>query len=289
MSDGPAQARPLDRRLHAVRDDLADARLAGMVEAPRFAEPVRRRVTAPLAPCRRRPAPDAMLETEFLCGEPVDVFDVADGWAWVQSAADRYVGYVPVEMLGEPAEASHRVAVPLALVFPSPSIKVPPVARLPLEARLLAGPAEAHGTERFHPAPGGYVLAQHLAPVEAVAPDWVAVAESFVGTPYLWGGKSWLGIDCSGLVQLALQAAGRDAPRDTDMQEAALGTALPGGVDDVARGDLVFWKGHVGIMLDGERLLHANGHHHRTAVEPVAETVARLRALGLPPTSVRRL
>lgn len=288
MSDTAAPPRPLDRRRNAMRDDLADARLAGTVEAPRYAEPARRRVTAPIAPCRRRPAADAMLETEFLHGEPVDVFDVADGWAWVQSAVDRYVGYVSADMLGEPEAATHRVSVPLALVFPSPSIKVPPVARLPMEARLVAGPAEPHGSERFHPVAGGFVLTQHLAPVEVAAPDWVAVAESFVGAPYLWGGKSWDGIDCSGLVQLALQSAGRDAPRDTDMQEAALGTARPLDPEQLARGDLVFWKGHVGIMLDGTRLLHANGHHHQTAVEPIAATLARLAALGLPPTSIRR-
>jgi cell wall-associated NlpC family hydrolase len=278
---------PLDRRIHAVREDLADARLAGQVAAPRFAEPVRRRISVPLAPCRRRPAADAMLETEFLYGEPVDVFDVADGWAWAQSAVDRYVGYVPTDVLAEPEAATHRVPVPLALVFPSPSIKVPPVARLPFGALLAAGAVESHGAERFHPVDGGYMLAQHLAPAEEGDADWVAVAELFVGTPYLWGGKSWLGIDCSGLVQIALQAGRRAAPRDSDMQEAALGRALSRS-NALVRGDLVFWKGHVGIMIDGERLLHANGYHHRTAIEPVAATIARLEALGLRAT-LRRL
>jgi cell wall-associated NlpC family hydrolase len=137
-------------------------------------------------------------------------------------------------------------------------------------------------------APDGFVVEQHLEPLAAVAPDFVAVAERFLCAPYLWGGKSVAGIDCSGLVQVACTMAGIAAPRDTDMQERELGTRLAG-IEALARGDLVFWKGHVGIMLDGARLLHANAHHMMTAVEPLAEAVARIASRGSSVTSIRRI
>ena len=294
MSDAAPGLPRLDARRNAVRPDLADAALRGHAEAARFVTPERAGIAVPLVALRRRPEPGAPVDTELLHGEPVDVFDTADGWAWVQSRVDRYVGYVEATALAAPdvpaGMAPHRISVPLALVFPEPSIKVTPVTRLPMGAVVPASDLEKHGSERFHKTPLGYILTQHLTLADRAAPDWVAVAEAFVGTPYLWGGKSWLGIDCSGLVQLALQMAGREAPRDSDMQAAELGTLLPHDpLPDLARGDLVFWKGHVGIMLDGTRLLHANGYHHRTAVEPLAETIARLNALGLLPTAYRRL
>ena len=278
----------LDPRRHAVRDDLADARLDGRVEAQRFVHPVRRQVAAPLAGCRRRPDDHAPLETEFLHGEDVDVFDVADGWCWSQSTVDGYVGYVREDALGESLTATRRVSVPLALVFPEPSIKVPPLARLPMGSRLAADAMVTAGTERFHPAAGGFVLAQHTTALDAFAADWVAVAEGFLGAPYLWGGRTWDGIDCSALIQVALNATGRAAPRDSDMQCAELGEQVAAD-QPMQRGDLLFWRGHAGIMLDAERLLHANGYHHVTAIEPVAGTLARLEALGLPLAARRRL
>ncbi|UOM34934.1 NlpC/P60 family protein [Acuticoccus sp. I52.16.1] len=285
----------LDARRNAIRPDLADAALKGKVEAERFVTGDVRRIREPCVALRRHPAPDAPVDTEFLYGERVTVFDRDGGWCWVQSDVDRYVGYVEhtalePEVALEPGLALHRISVPLALVFPEPSIKVSPVLRLPMGAVIAAGDMERHGNEHFHKTPGGYVLTQHCTLATRAAKDWVAVAETFVGTPYLWGGKSWLGIDCSGLVQLALQMAGRTAPRDSDMQARELGEGLPHDpLPDLERGDLVFWRGHVGIMLDPSRLLHANGYHHRTAIEPLAETIARLNALGLLPTAYRRI
>lgn len=280
----------LDRRLNAVREDLADARLAGTVEAPRYAEGRPARITAPLAACRRRPDATAPLDTEFVFGEPVRVFDHQGDFLWVQSEEDGYVGYVATNAVGRAeGEASHRVSVPLALVFAAPSIKVPLLARLPLGARLLLAPDETIGGERFHAlADGGHILAQHVAPIGTASEDVVAVAQQFLGAPYLFGGRSWLGLDCSALIQLACQLAGRPAPRDSDMQEKDLGEEI-GSLDALKRGDLVFFKGHVGIMVDGETFLHANGHHMLTATEPLRETLARLKSIGLEPTSIKRL
>lgn len=286
----------LDPRRHAIRPDLADAALKGRVSAERFAEGEPRRIAEPVTALRRRPAPDAPVDTELLYGEPVLVFDRDGGWCWVQSCVDDYVGYVehtalaPDDAAADPALTAHVVTAPLGLVFPEPSIKVTPTMRLPMGARVDAGGPEAAGSERFHRTEAGYILAQHCAPAGTLAPDWVCVAETFLGTPYLWGGKSWSGIDCSGLVQLALAMAGIPAPRDSDMQAAELGTSLgTNPLPNLERGDLVFWRGHVGIMLDHLTLLHANGHHHMTATEPLSGTIDRLDALGLPVSDVRRL
>lgn len=294
----------LDPRRHAFRPDLADARLTGRVEAERFVSGQAQRIALPSVALRRRPAPDAPLDTELLFGEPVTVFDRDGDWAWVQSVLDGYVGYVPVRALGAAQgpdaaapssaapvrpEATHRVHVPLAIVFTAPSIKSPVTLRVPMGSRLAVTHEETAGEDRFLVTGEGYVLVQHAVPLGEVLPDWVAVAEAFVGAPYLFGGKTWDGIDCSGLVQLAVQGAGGTAPRDSDMQAAELGEALPSDKRRFARGDLVFWDGHVGIMVDEMRLLHANGFHMQTVIEPVAGTLTRLAARGLAPTAFRHL
>ncbi len=235
---------------------------------------------------RREPRPDASLETEALKGERVTIYDINDeGWAWGQLAADNYVGWLPANALAVAgATPTHKVAALRTLVFPGPSIKLPPVEALPLGARL----SVVRIQDRLAvTSGGGYVPAAHLAPVGDNESDFVAVAERFVGTPYLWGGKTSLGIDCSGLVQTALTACGIACPRDSDMQEAELGAVAD--VSDLKRGDLVFWKGHVAIVRDDVSLLHANAFHMAVAIEPIAEAIARIRAVGNEPTSVRRI
>ena len=275
-----------DPRITPARPDLAAANLRGKVEAPRFAEGTVQEVIAGIAPLRKKPSHDAPLLTEALHGERVTVYETDDeGWAWGQLMSDKYVGWLPASALLAPAaEPTHRVAALRTLVFPGPSIKLPPTDALPLGARV----AVAHEQDTFAvTASGGFVPQRHLVPLNANEADFVAVAERFVGTPYLWGGKSSLGIDCSGLVQVALTACGIACPRDSDMQEAAVGK--PANLAGLQSGDLIFWKGHVAIARGRNSMIHANAFHMAVTIEPVAEGLARIAAGGSQVTSVRRL
>jgi cell wall-associated NlpC family hydrolase len=277
---------PLDPRLTPARADLAARCLEGKVAAARFVDGEVREVVEPQVPVRRAPAFDAPLDTEALMGERVTVFETSEeGWAWGQLGIDRYVGFMPASGLAPPGPApTHRVGAVRTLVFPGPSIKLPPLATLPFGATL----AIVRADERFAvTASGGHVPARHLAPVERRETDFVAVAERFLGTPYLWGGKTSLGLDCSGLVQVALAACGVACPRDSDMQEAALGAAVAGAPP--RRGDLMFWKGHVAIVRDEATLVHANGFHMAVAIEPIAAAIARIRPADGAVTSIRRI
>ena len=210
-----------------------------------------------------------------------------EGWAWGQLAADGYVGWLPENALAPPGAApTHKVTALRTLVFPGPSIKLPPLEALP--SRRARGRRARRGSlggdvGRFVCAGGAPCAARRN------ETDFVAVAERFLGTPYLWGGKTALGLDCSGLVQVALTACGVSCPRDSDMQEKALGTAVAADPSALLRGDLIFWKGHVAIVRGPDSLLHANAHHMAVAIEPVAQAVARIRDAGSEITSIRRI
>jgi cell wall-associated NlpC family hydrolase len=247
------------------------------------------RIVAASAPLRRSPEADAPLETEALFGEVVTVYDESEGWVWAQLARDQYVGYLPAAALGAPSAPTHRVAALRTHAYPGPAIKLPPRMALSLGAQLTI---IDHEGDFAVTQDGLYFWSRHLAEMGACKPDAVAVAELFLETPYLWGGRTSEGVDCSGLVQTALTAAGVASPRDSDMQEATLGE--PVAIDDpstpLARGDLIFWKGHVGIMRDPVTLLHANGWHMKTVSEPLAQTRERIAANGDGQmTSARRL
>jgi cell wall-associated NlpC family hydrolase len=279
----------LDRRLNAWRPDLADLRLKGKVEAKRFAAGQPARIIQPSADVVRHPAADAPLDTQLLRGDIVDVFERHEGWAWVQNRRDRYVGYVADEALGsvEPAP-TNRICVPRTFLYPGPDMKLPRSGVLSLGSLVTMGrEQEVRGTRYVVLTTGDAIIANHAKPVGKEQGDFVAIAETLRRTPYLWGGATAFGIDCSGLVQLAMFMTGRIVPRDSDMQAQTLGQIL----DDDAllqRGDLVFWKGHVAIMRDDKTLIHANGATMDVAVEPLADAIARIEPFYGRPTVRRR-
>lgn len=278
----------LDPRLNAIRADLADARLGAAAGAARLTAGEARVVAAPVLSLHREPRFDARIDTQALLGERVRVFETHEGWAWLQLEKDGYVGYAALDDLAAPADpATHRVVVPSTFMFPAPDIKAQPVVTVTMNAEV----AVLREDERFaHLANGRFIIARHLKPLGDFEADFVAVAEAFRHVPYLWGGKSVLGLDCSGLVQLSLQAAGRIAPRDSDMQENGLGGALPiDGFEGLRRGDLIFWDGHVGIMADGRQLLHANGHFMQVTLEPLADAVDRIAKRYGRVTAIKRI
>jgi Cell wall-associated hydrolases (invasion-associated proteins) len=280
--------KPLDRRLHAFRPDLADIALEGRVEAKRFVEGKPARIAVPVA--QLRPVPDLArgIDTELLFGETVRVFDRADGFVWVQADADGYVGYLPEAALAEGGEPTHWIAVPRTFIYPQPELRTFPTAALSMGSRVtVTGETEVRGTRYALLSTAGAVIARHCLPVgETLGDDHVAVAERFLETPYLWGGRSGFGIDCSALVQLSLMMVGKSAPRDTDMQ-TTIGTPISR--EELRRGDLVFWKGHVGVMEDEEVLLHANGHTMSVARENFEAAVKRIGWLYDQPTGYRRI
>jgi cell wall-associated NlpC family hydrolase len=282
--------RAFDPRLTPARADLAAKDLEGKVEAARFVEGRAFEVIDPHTAVRATPAPDASLLTEALKGERVTIYDLdAEGWAWGQLAADGYVGWFSANALAPAgAPATHKVSALRTFAFPGPSIKLPPLEALPLGARLAIARIEDRLAVTRS---GAYVPVPHLASLDFTEPDFVAVAERFLGVPYLWGGKTAFGIDCSGLVQVALTAGGRICPRDSDMQEAALGASVTPAphFTNLQRGDLMFWKGHVAIVINSHRIIHANAFHMAVVIEPVAEAVARIRAAGLEVRSIKRI
>ena len=278
-----------DPRLTPARPEVAAKYLEGKVEAARFAEGEVFEVTEAIAPVRRAPASDAEQLTQALKGERVTVYDRnGEGFAWGQLGSDGYVGWLPESALTRRLSApTHKVTALWTFAFAGPSIKLPPVMSLPMGA-VLEVDREHDG---FAVIDGGYcVPRQHLGRLDARATDFVAVAERFVGTPYLWGGKSAFGIDCSGLVQVALTAAGTGCPRDSDMQCDGLGLALSAAeAKHPERGDLIFWKGHVAIVRDAETVVHANAHHMATVIENTREALARIKAAGSDVVAIKRL
>lgn len=275
-----------DRRTHAYRPDLAEIGLKGLVTAARYTEGAAAHVAVPVADIRPKPDPDCGIDTQALRGEAMTVFDSADGWAWVQLKSDSYVGYVRQEAIREGASGStHVVSVPRSFVYPGPDLRFPHQAALSMGSGVkVTGAAETRATPYALLEDGSAMIAAHLRPVgEAAAEDAVAIAARFLNTPYLWGGRSGFGIDCSGLVQMALVMSGKRAPRDSDQQAAALGAEIDPGRDGLQRGDLVFWKGHVGFLEDEQTLLHASGGTMYVTREPLSAAIDRIgRLYGLP-------
>ena len=278
----------LDPRLNAYREDLAAASLQDRFRAPRYSEGELRQIAAPAAPIRVAPRFDAPLATEALCGELLTAYEFREGWAWVQLHDDGYVGYTTVDCLsGVVEENSHRVSARLTYLYPAPDMKRPPVTRLSFSCTVaLAGALEGRFIEVSR---GGYIFADHLVGIRERAKDFVRVAEQFVGVPYLWGGKTALGIDCSGLVQVALMAAGIPCMRDSDMQMHSAGEPMdPSNLEAIQRGDLLFWQGHVAIAQSADWMVHASGHHMQVVVEPIRRAIERTAEAGGPLLAILR-
>lgn len=278
-----------DRRLNPYRDDLAAAHLRGEVMAAQFVEGADRQVITSTAPLLRRPQADAPMDSQLLYGERFRVYEEVDGWAWGQAVLDDYVGYIDVKSLGtKPYQPTHSVVALRTFLYPKPDLKTRPAIPLGMNAKLRVTGASGDYSEVER---GGWVFTAHIAPTGSTVRDFVSVAEECLGVPYLWGGRDTIGLDCSGLVQLCLERAGISSLRDTDMQEATLGEALPEPLDftTLKRGDLVFWKGHVGIMVDDQRLIHANGHHMRVAIERLDICMTRIARNAGHVTSIKRL
>lgn len=273
-----------DARLTPARPDLAAAHLKGLVAADRYAEGHPMTVTAPVLDMTARPGADAPLSNQLLFGEGITVYeiDTRSGLAWGQADHDGYVGYVSAAGLRNGApRATGVIRCFGSQAYAEPKLKSRPIGALPFLARV---EVEAETDTHLRIADSGYVPRQHVAPGDRIADDFVAVAERFLGVPYVWGGRSQAGLDCSALVQLALAATGVRAPRDSDMQ-AAMGVPADG---PARRGDLVFWKGHAGIMLDETRLLHSTAHYMCTVIEVLSEMEARVIAAGEGPVTARR-
>ena len=261
-----------DKRLNAFRDE---------------AEGTLKQCRVPVASIRKLPQPDAPQLSEALMGEVFRVFDDNEGWSFAQSERDRYVGFISSEALGDVLATTHKVVVPSTYIYPAASIKTQPAEWLPMLAEVTVTGEDGKFLKLAN---GRFIWSAHVAPLDKQAGDYVAIAECFLNVPYYWGGKTARGLDCSGLVQVALQASGVEALRDSDMQEESLGNNLMiNDLDGLVRGDLVFWNGHVGIMVDNEMLLHANGHHMQVVKEPLKEAAARIKAGGNEITHIKRL
>ncbi len=267
----------LDSRLHAFRADLAAEHLRGKVEAKNFVVGQRRQVTCGRAALRREPDAAAVLDTELLFGEPVQLYDERDGWAWVQSEDDGYVGYTEIKTLSaEPLQPTHRVAVLATHLYPVPDLKSAATDWLPMTAWVCVCESEDSFCRL---ASGGWVFASHLAAIESYDSDHSEIAGKFLDVPYLWGGKTSAGIDCSGLLQVSLASCGKAIPRDSDMQ-TGIGQAVGYEGDEgvLQRGDLVFWHGHAGIWIDPQTFIHANATDMLVATEPLNVVTARIEA-----------
>jgi cell wall-associated NlpC family hydrolase len=277
-----------DHRIFAYRADLAEAGLKGKVEAARFVEGVPARVRVARTALRIRPERAAAIETELLCGEEFIVLERIDGWAWGKCALDGYVGYVEeAAFADEMLPITHWVIAPRTFLYPEPDMKLPPVDTLSMGSRLaVIGEAETRGT-RFLLTREGAIISGHVAEIGTpVFPDYVSIAARLIETPYLWGGRSSFGLDCSGLVQFAMMMSGRQVLRDADLQENSIGTAVDGG--NLQRGDLVFWKGHVGIMEDRTTMIHANGYSMTVWRERLPAAIQRIASIYGRPRAYRR-
>lgn len=294
MTTPPPAAESVDRSVTPWRPEVAAESLRGILPADRYTVGQPHTAGRGTVPIRAVPDAAASATSELLFGESFAVYDSRDGWAWGQAGADRYVGWVETAgLVAAGGSPSRRVHALRAFVYPAPDLKRPPI-----DALSLGTPVEATGDEERGylciargGEPYGWVAAAALAPVDAVEPDMVATAERFLGVPYLWGGRSSLGLDCSGLVQIAASLAGHALERDTRRQVKTAGILVTEEAGTaLRRGDVVFFPGHVGLMRDETTMVHATAFGHRVRIEPLADVAERARGeSGRGVVAVRRL
>jgi len=278
-----------DPRMTPARSDVAALHLQGVVVAERYVPGVEFQVIENAAPLRQHPRPDAPLLTQALFGDRVTVYEENEGWAWGQLKSDNYVGYLPLQALSQRLSVpTHRVAMLRTYVYPEPDIKSVPLDLLSMGSHLCAVCTKDRFTQLDT---GGFVFSDHIALSTEYEKDFVTVAEMFEGTPYLWGGKTSLGLDCSGLVQVAFAACGKSVLRDTDMMQGQLGVEIPLTPElfGLERGDLVFWHGHMAVMCNQTTLVHANGYHMTTVVEPAKVARDRIASLFGEISAIKRI
>lgn len=268
----------MDRRLTPFSGRVAHVSLAGQTAAP-LTEGEPASIAPALADLLARPG--GPIDRQLIHGEAVTVIDRRDGHTFVMAAKDGYCGWLAEGALGPALRATHRVQSPATHLYPEPRVQAPPRLVLYLNARLQV----TGQTGAWAKTPHGFVPVRHLAPLTEPAEDPVAVAETLLHAPYLWGGNSAAGVDCSGLVQLAFHAAGREMPGDSDLQQST-GRDIPAGEEQ--RSDLIFWKGHVALITGPDRILHANGHTMDVAYEPLSAAIARISASGGGPVTARK-
>lgn len=280
----------LDRRLHVFRPDLADQALEGRVQASRFVQPTKAHIKTPVADFMSAPAVDAGLDTQALLGEALHLFERKQGWCWVQRLRDGYVGYVREEAVGDDhTSPTHRVQAPRSFTYRDDDLKSPRRQGLSIGSLVrVVDQSERRGTSYAMLDNGQAMIARHLMPLDQPLADPVSIAERLLHTPYLWGGATGFGIDCSALVAMSHLLCGRIVPRDSDMQSTDVGEPLDVENSPLQRGDLVFWKGHVALMRDAEMMIHANGHTMDVALERLDDAIARIGYLYGPPIGYRR-
>jgi cell wall-associated NlpC family hydrolase len=283
----------LDKRLNAYRPDLADERLRGHVDTTCFVVGKPMQIIDPVIDIRREPRPDAPVESQALYGETVLLFEDIEGFGWAQLQTDAYVGYIPVSALTHARTLpTHTVSAPRTFLYPGADMKFPATKSLSMGSLLtVISEAETRGTRYLKLTGGQFIIAGHTRPVSDHAADPVSVALRFLETPYLWGGRSAFGIDCSALIQLSHALCGNALPRDSDMLSQSAGRQIGEGAthEPLQRGDLVFWKGHVAFMEDPCTLLHASGHSMAVVREPYLPALERIKAMYGLPTGYRRM
>ena len=278
----------LDKAINAYRADIAAQKLYGKVQSEKFVESVLYQIKTPIAQLRNAPNPMAEHATQALLGELIDVYEIKDGFAWGQLKRDDYVGYIAISDISQEIQTpTHKVCAMRTNAYDGAKVQAQIIHNLPFGALVLPTDRRENG---FVWCEGiGFVFENHICPIESAFEDPVALAEQMLGTPYVWGGNSPLGIDCSGLVQTCYGACGIELPRDARLQEArGQNLEINDDLSGLRRGDLVFWRGHVAIMMDEANIIHATSFTMMVSIEPLKVARTRIDKLGIPIRSIKR-